>query len=328
MAVARKNLVDKETPGFYHCTNRCVRRTFLCGIDKLSGKNYEHRKLWLEKRMVELCDIFAVEIFAFAVMDNHYHQVLYLDPQAPKRWSDEEVAERWLKVYPSKLDLPENAEQREMKKQAIMENNDKLKLYRKRLGDLSWYMRRLNEPMAKQSNEEELCTGRFWEDRFKSQALLDEAAVLSCMVYVDLNPIRSRISEKLEESQHTSIKKRLDDLPATHKDNTLESEIDAIAGDITERKLPIKLKEYIELVEWTGRSIVHPDKASIPSHIAPILDRLNLQQNHWLKQIENLGSNYCRAIGPIEKIRAKARLLEVRCLHGIDAAKQMFVCPS
>ena len=91
MAVARKNIVDMEMPGFYHCTNRCVRRAFLCGIDKLTGYDCSHRKTWLENRMKSLCDVFAVEIFAYAVMDNHYHIVLYVDPRAPQRWPDEEA---------------------------------------------------------------------------------------------------------------------------------------------------------------------------------------------------------------------------------------------
>ena len=189
MAIARRDLVDKESPGFYHCTNRCVRRAFLCGYDEDSGENFEHRKVWLEKRFYQLAEIFAVDIYAYAVMDNHYHLVLYLDPKLPEKWSNAEVAERWLKVYPSRLDKPENAAQREIKKLAIMDAPDLLKIYRQRLGDLSWFMRRLNEPLAKLSNGEDNCTGRFWEGRYSSQALLDEAAILSCMSYVDLNPV-------------------------------------------------------------------------------------------------------------------------------------------
>ena len=70
MAIARKKIVDSETPGFYHCTNRCVRRTFLCGVDELTGNNYSHRKDWLEARMLALCDWFSVDIYAYAIMSS------------------------------------------------------------------------------------------------------------------------------------------------------------------------------------------------------------------------------------------------------------------
>ncbi len=52
MAIARRNLVDSETPGFYRCTNRCVRRTFFCGIVDETGQDYSHRKDWLERRII------------------------------------------------------------------------------------------------------------------------------------------------------------------------------------------------------------------------------------------------------------------------------------
>ena len=134
-------------------------------------------------------------------MDNHYHIVLYLDPLLPQTWSDEDIAERWLMAYPSK--------QHDLRKQTILNNPNTLKKYRKRLGNLSWFMRRLNEPLAKLSNREEGYNGRFWQGRYHSQALLDEAAVISCMAYVDLNPVRAKITEKLEESNHTSIQERI-----------------------------------------------------------------------------------------------------------------------
>ena len=274
MTIARRTIVDHETPGFYHCTNRCVRRTFLCGIDELTGKDFSHRKDWIESRMIELCDIFAVNLFAYAVMSNHYHIVLYIELLAPQSWSDEEIAERWLNVYPGILDNPQFSKQRELKKQAIMGDQDKLKKYRKRLGSLSWFMGRLNEPLAKRSNEEDFCSGRFWQGRYSSQALLDEAAVLSCMAYVDLNPVRAKIAETLEQSDNTSIKKRISQVQETEPtivEATLAQNIAAVTDALQQKLLPISLKNYIELVEWTGQSIVHPSKAKLPANIASSL---------------------------------------------------------
>jgi len=184
------------------------------------------------------------------VKNNHYHIVLYLDPLAPQNWTNEQVAERWLLAYPGRLNLPQNAKRRGLKKQAIMDNPEKLKKYRKRLGSISWFMGRLNEPIAKRSNDEEYCTGKFWEGRYTSQALLDEAAVFSCMTYVDLNPVRAKITQKLEESHNTSIKKRLEEINTLPDKSTLKTNLEAMAGKVKERKLSMSLKDYIELVEW------------------------------------------------------------------------------
>lgn len=118
--------------------------------------------------MLELTNIFAVSLYAYAVMDNHYHLVLRLEPQLPLKWTDEEVAERWLLAYPGWLDNSENSQLRELKKQAILADTQRLKKYRQRLGSLSWFMARLNEPLAKQSNQEDCIKGRFWESRYQS----------------------------------------------------------------------------------------------------------------------------------------------------------------
>ena len=327
MTIARRNIVDNQTPGFYHCTNRCVRRTFLCGVDETTGKDYSYRKDWLEKRMFELCEIFSVDIYAFAILDNHYHIVLHLNPLAPLDWSDNDIAERWLSAFSGRLSEPRFTKQRELKKQAILADKTKLKKYRKRLGSLSWFMGRLNEPLAKQSNREENCTGSFWEGRYSSQALLDEAAIFSCMAYVDLNPVRAKITQTLEDSKHTSIKKRLDEIKQTNPEDSqtlLDSEISELSNKTSSKALPMTLKSYLELVEWTGRNIVHPNKAAMPKHISSCLEQLNLQQIHWLKQLENFEQHYCHVVGPIELIKKKAQQLSLRCMKGMTAARLLY----
>ena len=322
MAIPRRELVDPETPCFYHCISRCVRRAYLCGDDPFTGNSCDHRKAWIEKRMLQLAAIFSVELYAYAVMDNHYHLVLHLDPKRPQQWSDETVAEKWLQAYPSKLDKPGFEKQREMKKQAIMANHEKLKEYRARLGSLSWFMSRLNEPLAKDSNEEDNVKGRFGESRYTSIALLDETAVLSCMAYVDLNPIRAGMVKELQQSLHTSIKKRLGALQV--QPELLKQSIKPMSGNTGGQSVRIKLDEYVALVEWAGKSIVHPDKAKMPAHINTLLTNLNLQPDNWLQQFQKVNQGAACAIGSVAHLKDKAKSLSKKWLKGIGSCRLLY----
>ncbi len=68
MTVAPRTIVEGESVGVYHCISRCVRRAFLCGMDDYTGKNYEHRRGWIAERLKVLSGLFAVDVFAYAVM--------------------------------------------------------------------------------------------------------------------------------------------------------------------------------------------------------------------------------------------------------------------
>jgi REP element-mobilizing transposase RayT len=210
MTTARSLLVDPDAPGFYHCISRCVRRAWLCGVDPYDGKSYEHRRAWVEQRVLELAEIFAVGVYAYSVMSNHVHVVLRIDPTTAATWTDEEVATRWVRLFPATVNgAPDEAGCR-TKEQTLLGNADQLITCRQRLGSLAWFMKALNEPIARRANREDACTGRFWQGRYTCQSLLDDAAVLTCMSYVDLNPIRAGIAENLESSAHTSAVQRIE----------------------------------------------------------------------------------------------------------------------
>jgi len=323
MAIPRKDQIDTESGGYYHLISRCVRRAFLCGDDPESKRNFEHRREWIEKRILELAEVFAIEVYAYAVMHNHYHLVVYVDPKAPEGWSDLEVAERWLKVFPGKLDDPRFKTQRALRIQAIVADKVLLAEYRSRLGNLSWLMRRINEPLARMANAEDCCKGHFWESRFKSQALLDEAAALACMAYVDLNPVRAGLTTRLEDSERTSAQRRIRRLT----DGALEKAIQSVAGDVRSRTMVISLKDYLTLVEWTGKSIQTPGKASIPANLAPIFERLNINQAHWLNQIQTFGSSRCRVIGCLHKVQQHLEKLGQKWLQGIKKIQPLYLSP-
>ena len=206
----RQLVFDETDVGVFHCINRCVRRAFLCGRDSVSGKNFEHRRQWIQDRLEFLAAYFGIDVIGFAVMSNHLHVVLRNRPDVVAAWSDDDVARRWWFLFPQRRDNDGLAAQPEPHELAmITADPQRLMEVRKRLASVSWFMRCLAEPIARQANHEDLCTGRFWEGRFKCQPLLDESAVAACLVYVDLNPIRAGIAKTPETSQFTSAYERI-----------------------------------------------------------------------------------------------------------------------
>jgi len=168
-----------ETP-YYHCVARCVRRAFLCGQDKQTGQDYSHRKQWIVDKIKELSEIYAIDVCAYAIMSNHYHIVLHVNERQVETWSDKEVIKRWYKMFNGNM-LINRFKKDELTSKAEYNKVDEIITeWRSRLKDISWFMRCLNESIAREANKEDNCTGRFWEGRFKSQALLDETALLTC----------------------------------------------------------------------------------------------------------------------------------------------------
>lgn len=321
MTSPRSLLVDPDTPGFYHCISRCVRRAWLCGVDPYNGKSYEHRREWVEQRLLELAEIFAVGLYAYAVMSNHVHVVVRIDPGAAAAWSDEEVAARWIRLFPATVDGEVDPEACRLKEQTLLGNAERLALCRQRLGNLSWFMRSLNEPIARRANQEDACTGRFWEGRYKCQALLDEAAVLSCMSYVDLNPIRAGIAENLESSAHTSAVKRI----AGIKSNAAAARqsLTSITASYSPDFLPITIEDYVDLIDWTARLTRGDKRGSVDMAEPPILRKLGLTERQWHQQMLGTETNYWRAIGTAQSLIEKAAAIGQSWLKGIRSAQSL-----
>ncbi|WCN13402.1 transposase [Marinomonas mediterranea] len=284
-----------DTP-YYHCISRCVRRAYLCGEDVVTGKSFEHRRGWIENRLLFLAQIFDIDVCAYAVMSNHIHVVLHVNAQDAKDWTTREVIERWHKLHKGTLLTQKYIRGEELPK-AVMEMLEvTAETYRQRLMDISWFMRDLSEPIARQANFEDNCTGRFWEGRFKSQALLDEAALIACMAYVDLNPLRANIADTPETSQFTSVKKRVKSAKRAEQ----PQELMPFIGNERENQptgIAFKLKDYFDLVDLTGRVVREDKRGSIDLSLSPILQRVGISHENWITIATQFESNSSSIVG-------------------------------
>ncbi|MBT8124411.1 MAG: transposase [Gammaproteobacteria bacterium] len=317
MAISRRQLIDADTTPYYHIMSRCVRRAFLCGKDQLTGRDFSYRRQWIEDKLFELTQIFAIDVAAYAVMSNHYHLVLRIDTDLSNAWSMDEVFEQYSKLHGCTSVVERYQNGADLTPAEVVLLNEFAKEYRTRLSSISWFMKVMNQHIARLANKEDNCTGKFWESRFKSQALLDEAAVLTCMAYVDLNPIRAGMADRPELSDFTSIQTRLNRnkrVPDYSKSHLLDFvNHKAEYGD---KSIPLAESAYIELVDWTGRCIREGKKGSIPANLAPILERINLSEQDWLRHTRFFEARFKRVAGTWESIKKAAKLFGKKWFQG------------
>ena len=322
--------VSLEATPYYHCVSRCVRRAFLCGSDQTTGINYEYRRQWVEDKLLELAGIFALDICAYAIMSNHYHVVFYVDRDKAESWSQEEVIDQWHQLFSGTMFSQRFMKGEELSKVQQTLLDESTEEWRERLMDISWFMRVLNESIARKANSEDNCTGRFWEGRFKSQALLDEPALAACMAYIDLNPIRAGMASTPEESDHTSIQKRLNKAQKATQPNhpqQQQNQLLIFAGNPKEdmpKGLPFRLTDYLELVDWTGRILREDKRGAIPENTPPILNRLNIESKHWMYLTKNFESPFKGMVGSVSRLKEACKKLGYERTPGIFSCKQYF----
>ena len=347
MGLPRSKYVEEGKEGVYHCFSRCVRRAFLYGYDALTGRDFSHRKAWLVNRLRKLGGIFAIDVCAYTVMENHYHVVVRTCPDRVAGWTDEEVARRWLTLFP-RCWYSRGGGRRGVEEgiRVLVRHPERIAILRKRLSSLSWFMGRVNEYMARTANKEDEVKGRFWESRFKCQALLDEAAMVACMVYVDLNPIRAGRAGTPEGSEYTSIRERI---------LAWQEEQKAAGGDLgrdeggresvegagidtfwlcpiasgTDRRgiLSMTAMEYIDLVDQSGRIMRTGKRGAIEADLAPILVRIGVNPGRWVETVSGFGDNFSLVAGMVLNLRNYAEHFGRRWFRGIGASRAAFASP-
>ena len=349
MGLPRSAYVIDGEVGVYHCFTRCVRRSFLCGFDTVTRRDYSHRKSWIVQRLRFLAGIFAIDVCAYAIMENHYHTVLRTRPDIVQSWSDRDVAARWLTLFPNYYRndaLADAPTDRQIS--ALAANAVRIAQLRKRLSSISWFMGRLNECIARAANKEDHLKGRFWESRFKCLPLLDTAAIAACMVYVDLNPIRAGLAASPEQSHFTSIQERIrswhqsmparDSVPVENTENPADTIPVSLPEDCPDSSAPwlcpIHLDgggvlemtgaQYLDLVDSSGRILQSGKQHAIDATLAPILLRMRINPEQWLDTVSRFESRFHLAAGLCCSLQAFADRLGKKWLKGFAAARMAF----
>ena len=270
--LSRYELFKSDEMAIVHVMNRTVRRCFLMGQDSITGKNYDYRKDWIEQRMEHLAKYFGIDVLGYSILSNHFHLVLRQRPDIVKTWSDTEVAQRWLMLCPKKKNKDGSPKDpTEPQLNAIRNNPAKLQEIRSRLSDISWWMRLMCQNIAQRINRDDDEKGKVWQNRYQAVRLLDEASLLACAAYVDLNPIRAAMAETLEQSDFTSIQRRIQALKESLEAECLGSLAKESLALIDQSALPSTLSIQTAFQPSKAR-----DRAIAPVHLDELRDALQV----------------------------------------------------
>lgn len=324
MPMPRKSQICVDATPYYHCVSRCVRHAFLCGKDRFTGRSFEHRRAFIEAELRRLGQIFFLDVVAYSVMQNHFHVVLFIDSPAQQEATSHDVVTRWHQLHHGTQLSARFLNNEPLEAYEQQQLDALINLWRTRLASISWYMRVLNEKVARMANAEDNVTGRFWQGRFKCQALLDEQALLSCMAYVDLNPVRAGIADTPENSAHTSVKHRVDHWQNTaiaqpnhanlesHSDHKFQPDdlhpFTANPSHDIQKGISFSVIGYLELLDWTGKQIREDKPGKISDDAPPVLQRLSISAEHWVYLCTNFESRFKGLVGTVHS-------LEQACVH-------------
>ena len=328
--MSRSNRSDKIDPTvvqIIHAVSRTTRACRLLGKDPCSGKNYNHRKAWVEGLIERFAAYFAIDVLAYSILSNHHHQMLRSRPDVVQGWDETEVARRWLMICPIRKDSEGNpCPPSDSELDTIRNCPEIVSEIRRRLSDISWWMRLLNQRVAQKANREDDKKGRFFEDRFKGIPVIDEQSVLACAVYVDLNWIRACMAETVELSNYTSAQRRVQSLNAEKKarkqrgrsNQPRQKRADfflapvdlaeatkapgpqaSVEGNRCSEKgfLSMNSADYLELLDWSARHVAHGKKGKTPCNLPPILNRLGLPTTVWLELVANFDDLFTTMAG-------------------------------
>ena len=330
MARPRRDVVQLDRAAWYHCVSRCVRRGYWQGRSSVTGADCRHRKDWIEARLASLGKAFAIDLAAYAVMENHVHVVVRMDPLRTHGWSDEEAVRRWLSLFPMWRPEPELREPDPAKVAECAADREYVAKCRKNLGDLSWVMICLKEWMARRANREDQCTGRYWEGRYKCQRIADAGALFMTMVYVDLNPVRAGVVDRPEAARHTSLGKRLEQT---------KPKVDRSARLTFARLLPVEeifpdgrmntplmtFNHYLKLVDLFGRRKRRgPRQKAIAPELRPILERLGIDERYIPDRMEGFRQCHDYLIGSPETLKRESEACGRPCRYRSAAGRRWF----
>lgn len=302
MTIPRKQQICLETTRYYHCTTRCVRRGFLCGYDEFTQTDFGHRRSWLEQRLHQVASVYCIKLSSYAIMHNHYHAVLYVDKEQALSLTSRQVIERWSRLYhlPS---MVKRAYARESLSKAERHwVSQEVKKWRERLFAVDWFMKEVNQFIARKANREDEVTGHFWDGRYDSQSLVGEKGLLCSMVYDDLNPVRAGIADTPEESEYTSLIARINRAMKPQSLPCMHPFLDQVS-DQDQEAIPFSFTDYLELVDWTGRQIRADKGGYIDAALPPILERLNLSQADWLAAVKNIKRPRAVMVGTKQEVK-------------------------
>ncbi|MEZ6078786.1 MAG: hypothetical protein R3C56_24865 [Pirellulaceae bacterium] len=322
----RSEVFSPDESCIVHVISRVVRRCFLLGDDPITGKNYDHRKDWIENLLQHQAKHFGIDLLCFSLLSSHFHLVLKSQPDIVRTWNNREVARRWLMLCP-KRKRPDGspAEPKETEINSIVNDAVKLKQIRSRLSDISWWMRLLCQKVAVRANKEDQQAGKFWQDRFRAIRILNESGLLACAAYVDLNPIRAALAETLEDSDYTSVQRRIQSLQSPDKpsDRFLAPlTIDELRDELGSRPsssgyrcsdngfLNMSSEDYLALLDWTARQVVNGKRGVTPADTPPILERLGLEPDVWCELVQDFDTLFSLVAGrpaAIDQARTRGR---------------------